>query len=46
MKFDELDDDTRDVIIWDIKEYNTEVDTLIFKIARRQRYDEDGDVIE
>ncbi len=46
MKFDELDDDTRDVIIWDIKEYNTEVDDLVFKIARRQKYDKDGDVIE
>ena len=46
MDFDDLPDDIRDVIYEDIKEYNTEVDDLIFEIARREKYDEDGDIIE
>ena len=44
--FKDLSDDIRDMIIEDIKEYNPEVDDLIFKIAKREKYDEDGDIIE
>lgn len=46
MKFDELDDDTRDVIIFGLMCYSTEVDDFIFKLARSKEYDRDGDVIE
>lgn len=45
-KFDELEDDIRDVIIQDIIEYDTKIDHLSFKIARSQSYDEDGEVVK
>lgn len=44
-KFDELDDEIRDEIIEDLKEYSAEVDNFIFSIAKSYFYDKDGDRI-
>jgi hypothetical protein len=43
--FDELEDEIRDRIIEEILQWNTEIDHLSFQIARRNKYNKEGEII-